>query len=561
MGHTHYDCVNCDYEFDADYTDKIPHDYKAEITAPSCSAFGFTVFTCACGDTYTGDYTDKTEHNYNKQVVEPTCEEHGYAVYECPDCGASYIGDYTENIEHKYTAVVTAPTCTELGYTTYTCECGDSYKSDYVKANGHTPSDWIIDVPATIEQDGSKHIECEICKTVLKTEVIPQLIDADRTDEDGNAEIGDFSILLTDEKGLPIFDSEISIDKDNNITIKLPSGKLLDFEDRTKITVFFTETQEPATDLNIFISDNNGNNATGVTDANGQLSVPNDKSSTGDTNGTIGKEDGEVKTTLVVSVTDKYNVIISDCDIHIGESNNVVIDLPAGIKPTRENPVIITVTDENGVPHKDITVIAIGEADYIEKGITDYNGKLTLPTANEGYTDNDGKVNVENVNVIVNDETGVIVNAYVKYNEDGTISVLLPEDKTINHANRITVTVLDSIGAAVKDKTVTVNDITEKSYTAVTDENGKIVVPPVSEDYSDKDGKAAVNGYSVLIADETKPIENAFVEIIDGKLSVKLPESSLIDINNKISVTVTGSENAPVKDMSVTVVDVTENGA
>ena len=47
--------------------------------------------------------------------------------------------------------------------------------------------------------------------------------------------------------------------------------------------------------------------------------------------------------------------------------------------PTSEYPVIITVTDQNGNAQADVTVIALGDADYIEKGITDIYGKVTLP--------------------------------------------------------------------------------------------------------------------------------------------------------------------------------------
>ena len=555
-GYTTYSCSECDAEYVSDYAEKLAHNYKAEITAPTCTAMGFTTYTCAdCADSYVGDYTDMTEHNYNKETVEPTCEEHGYAVYTCPDCGKSYIGDYTENIEHIYTETVIAPTCTALGYTIYTCECGDTYKGEYKEPLGHSPSAWIIDVAATIENSGSKHIECTVCGETMQTTELPQLIGKDNSDEDGKAEIGAYSIILTDENGKPIFNSELTIDINDNVSIKLTNGRLLDFEKPTTITAFYTETQQPKENLNISIEDVNGNKATGMTNADGQLVVPNSKTNTGDDNGTIGKEDNEVKETYVITVTDKTNTIIPNCDIYIGESNNVVVDLPEGIKPTRENPVIITITDHNGEPQADVTVIALGEADYIEKGKTDIYGKLTLPTASDGYTDEDGKVNVDELNVIVNDEIGFIANAYVQHNEDGTITVTLPDEKTISYANRITVTVLDSIGAAVKDKSVTVKDIAEMTYTALTDENGKIVVPPVNTDMTDSEGKAVVNGYNVVITDESKPIENAYIEMADGKISVKLPEDVVIAIENRITATVMDSENVPVKDMSVTFTD------
>ena len=597
-GFTTYTCSVCSDEYISDYTEKLQHDYNAVVTPPTCTAMGYTTYTCvACGDSYVGDYTDMTEHNYSQQVIPPTCTEHGYTIYVCPDCGKEYIGDITECEQHHYTETVTPPTCTEMGYTTYVCEtcgdtykdnytdklphdyetvvteptctehgfttytckvCGDSYTSDYTEAAGHKPSEWIVDVPATIENAGSKHIECTICGSILRTVEIPQLVDTDHSDEDGNAEVGDYSIILTDESGKPVFDSEITIDKDDNVTIKLPEGRLLDYADRTTITVFHTETQAPKEGLQIFIYDKNNNAAIGATDANGQLTVPNNQSSTGDDNGTIGTDDGEQKKTFVVTVTDKTNVVIPDCDIYIGESNNLVVDLPEGVKPTSEYPVIITVTDQNGNAQTGVTVIAIGDADYMEKGVTDIYGKVTLPITNEGYTDENGKVNVNGINVIVNDELGVIQNAYVVYNEDGSIAVTLPEEKTISHANRITVTVLDSVGNPIAENPVTVTDIAGASYTGMTDETGKMVVPPLSEDYTDSEGKGVVNGYNVLVTDETKPIENAFITFADGKLNVKLPDGVLIAIENRITVTVTDGENAAVKDMPVTVVDSTE---
>ena len=597
-GFATYTCSICGESYISDYTEKLPHDYDAVITPPTCTAMGYTTYTCkVCGDSYIGDYIDMTEHNYSQQVIPPTCTEHGYTVYTCPDCGKEYIGDITECEQHHYTETVTPPTCTEMGYTTYVCEicgdtykdnytdklphdyetvvteptctehgytvytckaCGDSYTSDYTEAAGHKPSEWIVDTPATIENAGSKHIECTVCGEILQTAEIPQLADGDHSDEDGDAEVGDYSIILTDESGKPVFDSEITIDKDDNVTIKLPEGRLLDYADRTTITVFHTETQASKEGLQIFIYDKNNNAATGQTDASGQLVVPNNQSSTGDDNGTIGTDDGEEKKTYVVTVTDKTNVVIPNCDIYIGESNNLVVDLPDGVKPTQENPVIITVTDQNGNAQTGVTVIAIGDADYMEKGVTDIYGKVTLPITNEGYTDENGKVNVSGINVIVNDELGFIPNAYVVHNEDGTISVTLPEDKAISHANRITVTVLDSVGNPIAEKAVTVTDIAGASYTGMTDETGKMVVPPLSEDYTDSEGKAQVNGYNVIVTDESKPIENAFITVLDGKLNVKLPETSVIAIENRITVTVTDSENVPVKDMPVTVADSTE---
>ena len=597
-GFTTYSCKNCDDEYISDYTEKKEHNYNANVTAPTCTAMGYTTYICVdCENSYVGSYTDMVEHNYNKEVIEPTCTEHGYAIYTCPDCGKSFIGDYTDDKEHHYTETVIAPTCTEMGYTIFKCDdcgseykdnytdklphsyeetiteptclelgyttfvckdCGDTYKGEYKEATGHKPTEWIIDIPATIENAGSKHIECEVCGETLQSVDVAQLIGKDYTDEDGTAIVGAYNIVLTDKDGVPVFNSLITIDVNDNVSIVLPEERLLDYADQTTITVTRTETNEAVKDLAIFVADRKGNNATGTTDEAGQLKVPNDKSSTGDDNGTIGNDNGEEKNTFVVTVTDKTNIVIPNCNVRIGESNQIVVDLPDGIKPTRESPVIVTVTDHTGNAQKDITVIAMGDADFIEKGITDIYGKITLPTASEGYTDEDGKVNVDNINVFVNDELGAIPNAYVKHNEDESITVTLPDGKAIAYDNRTTVTVLDSIGKPMAIIAVTVNDTAEKSYTAATDENGKIVVPPLSEDVTDSEGAAVVNGYNVFITNETKPIENAFITIVDGKINVALPDGVLIDITNRITAIVTDGENAPVKDITVIFTDTAE---
>lgn len=595
-GFTTYICKNCDNEYISDYTEKIPHDYKAEITNPTCTEFGHTTYTCQnCGESYTADYTDKLPHNYNKQVIPPTCTEHGYTIYTCPDCGNEYIGDLTECEQHKYTETVIASTCTEMGYTIFTCEtcgdsykgnytdkvshdyvktvteptclehgyttfvcadCGDTYKGEYTEAAGHKPSDWIIDTPATIEHSGSKHTQCTVCGNVLQTAELAQLIDKDNSDEDGNAKVGRYAIVLTDKDGKPVFNSEITIDKDDNISIKLPEGRLLDYADRTTITVINTENQTAAKDLNIFIADTNGNNATGITDANGQFIAPASSSSTGDDNGTIGKDENDSKFTYVVRVTDKANVTIPDCETYIGESNNVVVKLPDGLILTQDSPAIIHIADQNGVPQKDVTVIVIADKDYIEKGVTDMYGKLTVPPVNSGYTDKDGKVSIQSYYVFVNDENRNIENALVTLNEDNSFTVLLPAESLIDYANRITVTVLDKDSGAVKDISVTVSDISEKSAAGTTDENGKITVPPLSEDYTDAEGKAKVNGMNILVADEAQPIENAFIKVDEnGKINVTLPEANKIDIKNRISVTVTDNENKPVKGLTVLVTE------
>jgi len=146
-------------------TETIPatgHSYKAAVTAPTCTAEGYTTYTCdACGDSYVGSYTDATGHSYQTTVTDPDCTAGGYTTYTCTVCGYSYQDHPTDPTGHSYDAVITAPTCTEAGFTTYTCHCGDSYISNEAVALGHKYE--TVTVAATCTTDGSITDTCAAC--------------------------------------------------------------------------------------------------------------------------------------------------------------------------------------------------------------------------------------------------------------------------------------------------------------------------------------------------------------------------------------------------------------
>ena len=55
------------------------------------------------------------------------------------------------------------------------------------------------------------------------------------------------------------------------------------------------------------------------------------------------------------------NVVISNCDVYIGESNNIVVDLPDGIKPTSDASCYYNRNRPARTNRKQgITVISIG---------------------------------------------------------------------------------------------------------------------------------------------------------------------------------------------------------
>jgi hypothetical protein len=147
-------------------TEKLGHDYKAVVTAPTCTEEGYTTHTCSrCGDTYTDSETEALGHK-------PGAEADCLNDQTCTVCGEILAG----KLGHDYAAVVTNPTCTEKGYTTHTCSrCGDTYTDSETDALGHKPGDWIVDQEPAPGVEGSKHTACTVCGETLETAVIEAL--------------------------------------------------------------------------------------------------------------------------------------------------------------------------------------------------------------------------------------------------------------------------------------------------------------------------------------------------------------------------------------------------
>ena len=178
---------------------------------------------------------------------------------------------------------------------------------------------------------------------------------------------------------------------------------------------------------------------------------------------------------------------------------------------------------------------------------------MTVPPLSEDKTDKDGKATVNGLNVLVTDEKAVIENAFVTI-ADGKINIELPADKVIDINNRIIVTVTDSENKAVKDMSVTVKD-SERAETNLTDADGKAVIPPATFDITDINGYGELTGFEIVVADESKVIENASLTLNEDKsISVVLPADTFIVHSNRITVTVTNkADKTPAKDISVTV--------
>ena len=302
---------------------------------------------------------------------------------------------------HDYQEEVTAPTCEGMGHTTYTCSrCGDTYEGDYTDPTGHTPSDWIVDKEPTTDSEGSRHKECEVCGETLETEEIEKIYNQSTTDKHGEAIVGGYLVTVSDaDTKNPVAGATVTLHADESLSIRLPSGRLLDYDDQTTIRVQLVKDESPVVGMGIAVTDRNDNSSSGKTDSAGQLTVPGGSDSTNeDGKGTVGWEDADGdRHTLTVKVEDfETKRPIPDAGISIGKTGTITVTLPDGEDMDEANRITVTVTDHERQPQEGLSVIVKGDLGQTERGETDEAGQLTVPEVAEleihgayvvGYTD------------------------------------------------------------------------------------------------------------------------------------------------------------------------------
>lgn len=429
-GYTLQECAVCGERHITDITAALPHNYVDKTTPATCEGGGKTIHICeGCGSSFVTDYTDPLGHSWDEgtEVTGSTCTGEGLIEYRCVRCGyhrlerdaaAGHVpgeaatcttpqlctkcGAVIVNaLGHDYQEEVTEPTCTEMGYTTYTCSrCGDTYKGDYTDAAGHKPGDWIIDQEPTTDSEGSKHKECEVCGETLETEEIEKIYNQATTDTHGEAVVGGYLVIVTDtDTKNPVANAFVALHADHTLSVRLPSGRLLDYTDQTTITVLLTKDKSAVANMFIAVTDRQDNYCEDSTDANGQITVPDTTGKTNeDGNATVGweDEDGD-RWTITVKVEDhETGRPIEDAEVSIGKGGNITVTLPDGTDMDEDNRITVTVTDQKREPQEGLTVIIKGDLGQKETGETDENGKLTVPAVVEseyhgayvvGYTD------------------------------------------------------------------------------------------------------------------------------------------------------------------------------
>ncbi|MBQ7358043.1 MAG: phosphodiester glycosidase family protein [Clostridia bacterium] len=160
--------------------DTVDHRYVAKVTLPTCTAEGYTTYTCeTCFGSYTDNTVEATGHVESDWLVDQaaTCETNGQKHTVCTVCGATVKTETITAEGHNNTTTVIAPTCTTQGYTITTCTvCGTSSNSDYVQA-AHTP---VTDaaVSATCTAPGLTEGEhCSVCGFVMTAQSVEPMLE------------------------------------------------------------------------------------------------------------------------------------------------------------------------------------------------------------------------------------------------------------------------------------------------------------------------------------------------------------------------------------------------
>ena len=287
----------------------LGHDYKSEVTAPSCTEMGYTINTCTrCGDTTKTDYTEPAGHKPGDWIVDkqPTTDSEGSKHKECTVCGEKLETQPIEKIYNSATtdskgeAVVGGYLVTVTDTDTKNPVANDAvalHKDNSIAIR--LPNSRLLDyadqttVTVQLVKDKSAVPGMSIAVTDKndnyasgKTDTAGQITipaGSGKTNEDGKVTTGyedadgdrwtlTIKVEHTDT-GRPIPNAEVSIGKTGNITVKLPDGTDLDKNHRVTVTVT-DHKKNPQENKNIIVKGDLSQTAKGKTDQDGKLTVP-----------------------------------------------------------------------------------------------------------------------------------------------------------------------------------------------------------------------------------------------------------------------------------------------
>ena len=495
----------------------LGHDYQEEVTAPTCTEMGHTTYTCSrCGDSYDGAYTDPTGHTPGEWIVDQEAAQgvEGSRHKECTVCGKVLETEELEQLYNqattdsqgeavvgRYLVIVTDTDTTDpVANATVTLSGDDSFSI-------RLPNSRLLDyadqttVTVLLSEEETPVEGMEIAVTDKNANSCGGTTDAagqitvpgttGTTNGDGNTTVGwedadgsrhtlTVKVERT-ETGRPIQGSEVSMGTTGNITVDLPDGQ--DMDARNRVTVTVTDNEKaPLPDKTVIVKADLGGTAQGQTNKDGKLTVPSVERAYTDENGE--------------AVVGQYTVIVTDIEkapikgalvtLLPGEDeakDAFTILLPSGRLLDGNDQTVVTVLLPDTNPAKGLNVAVSDAKGNHAARDTDKNGQITVPdatgTAGEIIGTDTGNPDKSNtVNVDVADQDGKPVDgAEIAVDEDGEVSVTLPDAFDFDEDGPVTVTVTDNQGEAKPGVPVTVTDGTGTTAAGETGKDGAVTLP------------------------------------------------------------------------------------
>ena len=196
------------------------HVYDEQVIAPTCTAEGYTRYTCRlCGEGGVRDTVAARGHRYGEagEPIAVGCEYYGYTPTPCLDCREVVLTAFVAPFGHQFEVTGEVPaTCHTEGSRTYTCTsctatltvaipvshtyeavtvlapptlslarmqteepyvlhtclgCDKSFRTSLEEADGHIHKETAVQVPATCEEAGFTRHTCGVCGDERITDV------------------------------------------------------------------------------------------------------------------------------------------------------------------------------------------------------------------------------------------------------------------------------------------------------------------------------------------------------------------------------------------------------
>ncbi len=158
QGYTTYTC-DCGYSYRDNYTAALGHSHNTNVLFND--VYHWYEATCE----HNTERLEYKAHTFKTDVTAPTCTAQGYTTYTC-DCGYSYRGSIVEETGHSVSAWVEGEStlfdasCCKSAVI-YSGECGTCHetmtKTEYVEKHSFY---WAVTTPATCSAEGTKHKLC-----------------------------------------------------------------------------------------------------------------------------------------------------------------------------------------------------------------------------------------------------------------------------------------------------------------------------------------------------------------------------------------------------------------